>query len=73
MLSKKVLELVMAQSNAAIIEWVFMVAGGFRVIDKKIDDYLIKEGYSGIDKRQKLKANVRDFIKADMEIMKWDL
>lgn len=76
MLSQKVLELVMHESETMIIEWVNVgrtprPEPGFSVIDGYIDEYLTREGYSGTDKRQKLKANVRAFIREDMSIMGW--
>lgn len=71
MLSQKVLEIVMCESETMMIEWSRMSGPGFSVIDGHIDEYLTREGYSGTDKRQQLKAHVRYFIRGDMTIMGW--
>ena len=71
MLSQKVLELIMFESETMMIEWALMGGPGFSVIDGYIDEYLTREGYGGTDKRHKLKDNVRKFIKEDMTIMGW--
>lgn len=76
MLSQRVLECVMAESETMIIEWVNIgrtprPEPGFSVIERYIDEYLTREGYNGIAQRQKLKANVRQFILEDMRFMGW--
>ena len=58
MLSQKVLELVMCESETMIIEWANVgrtprPEPGFHVIDGYIDEYLTREGYSGADKSKR--------------------
>jgi len=72
MLSKIILELIMAESETMIVEWADTKDGyGKDIIETKIDEYLSSQGYNGQKMVMQLKKNVRAFILQDMAIMGW--